>query len=96
MAVLLQNHRLQNYASLTLKNKNINLNSSLNININLHKLFDIQLIQFTCFRYQLLQISIQFTIGQILTRLGGAEELLVDLHLTDYALNRPISMFFIP
>ena len=55
-----------------------------------------QLILFTRFRHQLLQISIQFTIGQILTRLGGAEELLVDLHLTDYALNRPISMFFIP
>ena len=35
VAVLLQNHRLQNYASLTLKkNKNINVNSNLSININ--------------------------------------------------------------
>ena len=34
MAVLLQNHRLQNYASFTLKNKNINVNSNPGININ--------------------------------------------------------------
>ena len=41
MAVLLQNHRLQNYASLTLKNKNINVNLNLNININSKQLAQI-------------------------------------------------------